>query len=164
MDDVTKTAVTKTAVAKATRKPAPIDPLELDRQVCFALSVASRGVVSIYRPLLEPLGLTHPQYLVMLALWGSEPLSVKELSELLALDPGTLSPLLKRLEAVGYLQRTRSRTDERNLAVTLTSSGRALRTEALRIPAAVMARLQMDVPELERLHAQLTRVIAAVRQ
>jgi DNA-binding MarR family transcriptional regulator len=156
--------VTKTAAPKATRKPVQIDPLELDRQVCFALSVASRGVVSIYRPLLEPLGLTHPQYLVMLALWGTEPLSVKELSELLALDPGTLSPLLKRLEAVGYLQRTRSRTDERNLAVTLTSSGRALRNEALKIPAAVMARLQMDVAELERLHAQLTRVIAAVRQ
>jgi DNA-binding MarR family transcriptional regulator len=163
MANVTKTAPPR-AAPKATQKPEPIDPLELDRQVCFALSVASRGVVSIYRPLLEPLGLTHPQYLVMLALWGSEPLSVKELSELLALDPGTLSPLLKRLEAVGYLQRARSQIDERNLAVTLTASGRALRTQALKIPAAVMARLSMEAAELERLHAQLTRVIAAVRR
>ena len=79
------------------------DVLALDRQVCFALSVAARNVVAIYRPVLEPLGLTHPQYLVMLALWQYGTSSVKKLSQLLQLDPGTLSPLLKRLEAAGGL-------------------------------------------------------------
>ena len=83
------------------------DMLALERQVCFALSVAARNVVAVYRPVLEPLGLTHPQYLVMLALWQHGPLSVKDLSGLLQLDPGTLSPLLKRLEAAGLLRRER---------------------------------------------------------
>ena len=85
------------------------DMLALERQVCFALSVAARNVVAVYRPVLEPLGLTHPQYLVMLALWQHGPLSVKDLSGLLQLDPGTLSPLLKRLEAAGLLRRERDR-------------------------------------------------------
>lgn len=139
--------------------------LQLDRQVCFALSVAARNVVALYRPLLEPMGLTHPQYLVMLALWGSaEPLSVKQLSGLLALDPGTLSPLLKRLEAAGYVTRGRAKTDERTLAVALTDSGRELRQQALRIPPAVVERLQMPVEELERLHRSLSAVIAATQQ
>jgi DNA-binding MarR family transcriptional regulator len=110
------------------------DPLALDQQVCFALSVAARSVVAVYRPLLEPMGLTHPQYLVMLALWQHAPLSVRQLSELLQLDPGTLSPLLKRLEAIGYLRRERDRADERSLALTLTPSGRALRSRAEQIP------------------------------
>lgn len=137
------------------------DPLALERQVCFALSVAARSVVAIYRPLLEPMGLTHPQYLVMLALWGESPLSVRRLSELLALDPGTLSPLLKRLEAIGYLRRERDPADERSLAITLTESGQALREEALKIPPAVVARLGMPIEDLQKLHASLTQVIAA---
>ena len=89
------------------------DPLALERQVCFALSIASRSVLSIYRPLLDPMGLTHPQYLVMLALWGDSPLSVKEIGKLLQLDSATLSPLLKRLSAAGLVTRTRSADDER---------------------------------------------------
>ncbi|MCP3804042.1 MarR family winged helix-turn-helix transcriptional regulator [Allokutzneria sp. A3M-2-11 16] len=137
------------------------DPLELERQVCFALSVASRSVVAIYRPLLEPMGLTHPQYLVMLALWQHAPLSVKDLSGMLQLDPGTLSPLLKRLEAGGLVRRERDSRDERSLAVTLTAAGRELRAEAEKIPPAVVARLGMPVEELESLHEALTRVIAA---
>ncbi|MFI1988215.1 MarR family winged helix-turn-helix transcriptional regulator [Actinoplanes sp. NPDC020271] len=137
------------------------DPLALERQVCFALSVAARSVVAIYRPLLEPMGLTHPQYLVMLALWGESPLTVRRLSELLALDPGTLSPLLKRLEAIGYLRRERDRADERSLAITLTGSGQALREEALKIPPAVVARLGLPIEDLQKLHASLTTVIAA---
>ncbi|MDI6098076.1 MarR family winged helix-turn-helix transcriptional regulator [Actinoplanes sp. NEAU-A12] len=137
------------------------DPLALEQQVCFALSVAARGVVAIYRPLLEPMGLTHPQYLVMLALWQYSPLSVRRLSELLQLDPGTLSPLLKRLEAIGYLRRERDRADERSLAITLTERGRELRSEAEKIPPAVVERLGMPVEELRRVHAALTRVIAA---
>lgn len=137
------------------------DPLALDRQVCFALSVASRNVVALYRPLLEPMGLTHPQYLVMLALWETSPLSVKQLSGLLALDPATLSPLLKRLEAAGYVRRDRHPADERSLAVTLTDSGRALRAQAERIPPAVVERLGMSLDDLEALHSALTQVIAA---
>ncbi|WP_125776385.1 MarR family winged helix-turn-helix transcriptional regulator [Antribacter gilvus] len=138
------------------------DLLALDRQVCFALAVASRSVNALYRPLLEPLGLTHPQYLVMLALWERSPLSVKQLSGLLQLDPGTLSPLLKRLEAAGYVVRRRDPRDERALAVELTETGRDLREQALAVPPAIMARLGMSVPELEALHRSLGRVIAAV--
>lgn len=140
------------------------NPLALERQVCFALSIASRNVVAVYRPLLEPMGLTHPQYLVMLALWGRAPLSVKELSRLLALEPGTLSPLLKRLEAIGYVTRSRDAADERLLAVTLTEAGAALREQALAIPPAVVARLGMSLDELRDLHAVLTRVIAATER
>lgn len=141
--------------------PADSDPLALEQQVCFALSVAARGVVAIYRPLLEPMGLTHPQYLVMLALWQHSPLSVRRLSQLLQLDPGTLSPLLKRLESIGYLRRRRDPADERSLAITLTERGRALRADAERIPPAVVERLGMPIEDLRRVHAALTQVIAA---
>ena len=137
------------------------DMLALERQVCFALSVASRTVVGVYRPLLEPMGLTHPQYLVMLALWQRTPLSVKELSALLLLDPGTLSPLLKRLEASGLIVRSRDPQDERSLAVTLTGAGRALRAEAEKIPGTVVERLGLPVDQLQELHTALTTVIAA---
>ena len=99
----------------------PGDPLALERQVCFALSVATRSVLSIYRPILERMGLTHPQYLVMLALWGKSPLAVKELIEMLQLDGPTLSPLLKRLEAAGLVTRTRDPDDERQLRIGLTT-------------------------------------------
>ena len=139
------------------------DLLRLDRQVCFALSVAARSVVALYRPVLEPMGLTHPQYLVMLALWERSPRSVKDLSSALALDPGTLSPLLKRLEVAGLLTRGRDPADERVLAVTLTDGGQRLRRQAEKVPAAIIARLGMEVLELENLHAALTRVIAAAR-
>ncbi|GAA4695299.1 transcriptional regulator, MarR family [Promicromonospora umidemergens] len=137
------------------------DLLALDRQVCFALAVASRSVIALYRPLLDPMGITHPQYLVLLALWEGSPLSVKQLSGLLQLDPGTLSPLLKRLEAIGYVTRRRDPRDERALAVELTEPGRALREQALLVPPAIMARLGMSAEELKALHRSLTRVIAA---
>jgi len=137
------------------------DLLALERQVCFALSVAARTVVAVYRPVLEPLGLTHPQYLVMLALWQHGPLSVKELSRLLQLDPGTLSPLLKRLESSGLLRRERDAKDQRNLALALTDKGTALRAEAEKIPAGIVERLGMPVEELMDLQGALTRVIAA---
>ncbi len=139
------------------------DPLALEEQVCFALSVAARSVVAVYRPLLEPMGLTHPQYLVMLALWQHAPLSVRRLSELLQLDPGTLSPLLKRLEAIGYLRRERDHADERSLAITLTAEGTALRERAEQIPPAVVQRLGMPIEDLRRLHTALTQVIAAAQ-
>lgn len=141
--------------------PEDVNPLALEQQVCFALAVAARSVIGLYRPLLEPLGLTHPQYLVMLALWESEPLRVADLSRLIQLDPGTLSPLLKRLEAGGYVRRERDPRDERALAVVLTERGRALRNDAERIPPAIVERLGVDVGELRALHGRLTELIAA---
>ncbi|MGV9634019.1 MarR family winged helix-turn-helix transcriptional regulator [Nocardia rhamnosiphila] len=139
------------------------DPLRLERQVCFALALANRAVLAIYRPLLEPMKLTHPQYMVMLALWGDAPLSVKEIGELLQLDSPTLSPLLKRLEALDYITRTRDPRDERNLVIDLTPAGRALRAEAEKIPPAVVERLGVGLDDLEELHAVLTRVNRAAR-
>lgn len=150
---------------EAARMPeVPDDPLALERQVCFALSIAARSVLSVYRPLLEPMGLTHPQYLVMLALWGRSPLAVKELIEMLQLDGPTLSPLLKRLEAAGYVTRTRDPEDERQLRIGLTDRGAALRVEALRIPPAVLARLGMSLGELGELHKALMSVNEAARR
>ena len=141
----------------------PGDPLALERQVCFALSIAARSVLSIYRPILEPMGLTHPQYLVMLALWGQSPLAVKELIDMLQLDGPTLSPMLKRLEAAGLVTRTRDPNDERQLRVDLTGNGRALRRQALNVPPTVMAKLGMGLGELEELHRALTALNDAAR-
>ena len=140
------------------------DVLALENQVCFGLAVAARSVIALYRPVLEPLSLTHPQYLVMLALWEQEPRSVKNLSDALALEPATLSPLLKRLEATGYIQRRRSLADERALEVRLTESGRALRAEAEKIPPRIVERLGLPVAELTNLRESLLAIIgAAVR-
>lgn len=139
------------------------DPLALESQVCFALSLASRSIVAAYRPILEPLHLTHPQYLVMLALWEDAPLSIKDLSGLLHLDPGTLSPLIKRLELLGYVQRGREASDERSLAIVLTKKGKALREEAEGIPAIMMRKLGMDEAELVSLHASMMKLITAAR-
>ena len=156
-------ATTRTRTPQPDAGTAP-DLLALDRQVCFALAVASRTVISIYRPLLEPMGLTHPQYLVMLALWEDEPLRVSELADRLSLEPATLSPLLKRLEAGGLVTRRRDPDDERAVAVGLTTAGRRLRRRAERIPPAVVARLGMELGELEELRDRLTTVIEAARR
>ncbi|MGE2734809.1 MarR family winged helix-turn-helix transcriptional regulator [Mycolicibacterium vaccae] len=143
---------------------AQADPLTLERQVCFALAVTNRAVLAVYRPLLEPLGLTHPQYLVMLALWDhhrkspDSALSVKQIAGLLQLDSATLSPMLKRLDTSGLISRSRGVTDERATEVRLTEAGAALRERALGIPAAVTERLGADTEELEHLHRVLTRV------
>jgi DNA-binding MarR family transcriptional regulator len=145
------------------------DQLALEKQVCFALAVTNRAVLAVYRPLLEPLGLTHPQYLVMLALWDHQkataadetPLSVKQIASALQLDSATLSPMLKRLEALGLITRTRSAADERSTDVDLTDQGTALRRRALEIPSAVVGRLGVDVAELEELHRVLTHINSA---
>ena len=154
---------TVTPVASAPANPSTEDLLALDRQVCFALAVASRNVIGLYRPLLEPMGLTHPQYLVMLALWEECPLTVAELGRRLSLEPATLSPLLKRLETGGMVTRERDPRDVRALAVSLTAKGRRTRAKAERIPPAIVARLGMSLGELEELRDGLTRVIAASR-
>jgi DNA-binding MarR family transcriptional regulator len=142
------------------------DPLALERQVCFALAITNRAVLAVYRPLLEPLGLTHPQYLVLLTLWdnaksGGEALSVKEIAGLLQMDSATLSPMLKRLQAQGLITRSRSATDERTTRVQLTPKGRNLRRRALDIPPAVVDRLGVELAELQHLHEALTRINAA---
>src|ERR1700722_1090910 len=142
----------------------PGDPLALERQVCFALSIAARSVLSIYRPILEPMGLTHPQYLVMLALWGQSPLAVKELIEMLQLDGPTLSPMLKRLEAAGLVTRTRDPDDERQLRIGLTEQGRAWRERALNVPPAVVAKLGLSLGDLMELHKGLTELNEAARR
>ena len=134
MDD--RPAATATAtVTAAVDGAASDDLLALENQVCFALAVAARGVIGVYRPILEPLGLTHPQYLVMLALWEHSPRTLGDIARALALEPATLSPLLKRLEAAGYVTRGRSADDERALDVRLTAAGQALRSRAEQVPA-----------------------------
>lgn len=141
----------------------PVDPLALETQFCFAVTLTSRNIVAAYRPVLEPLGLTHPQYLVMLALWEDAPLSVKTLSALLQLDPGTVSPLVKRLEAIGYVERRRDEKDERVLAIALTPAGAALRHQAESVPGQMLERLGMDLTELQALQRSLMKVSAAAR-
>jgi DNA-binding MarR family transcriptional regulator len=133
------------------------DILALENQLCFAVVTAARNVVAVYRPVLEPLGLTHPQYLVLLALWERSPRSLGELAAELAMDPATLSPLIKRLEAQGRVSRTRNADDERVLDIALTEQGQALRQEALHVPPQIMERVGMDAAEIGRLRDALVR-------
>lgn len=140
----------------------PADVLALDRQLCFALAVASRTVIGAYKPILEPLGLTHPQYLVMLALWEREPRSLSDLAGVLRLEPATLSPLVKRLESADLVTRERDPGDERQLAVRLTPRGRAMRAQAEEVPPRVVAALGVDLAELTDLHARLSAIIERI--
>jgi DNA-binding MarR family transcriptional regulator len=139
----------------------PDDPLALERQVCFALATASRSVIRLYRPVLEPLGLTHPQYLVMLALWERSPRSLRDIADALLLEPPTLTPLLKRLETTGYIERGRNPADERELQVELTDAGRALREQALQVPVRVVERLGLPLDFLEEVRGALDTLTRA---
>ncbi|WP_327292991.1 MarR family winged helix-turn-helix transcriptional regulator [Streptomyces sp. NBC_01198] len=144
----------------ADRPDAPAeDPLQLALHICFALQNTSRAFNAVYRNVLRETGLTYPQYLVMLALWEHGELTVKGLGALLRLDSGTLSPLLKRLEAAGLITRSRSRTDERSVVIALTGSGEGLREPARRIPAEIQAAAGLDTADfhtLDRILRQLT--------
>lgn len=133
------------------------DLLALENQLCFAVVTAARNIVSVYRPVLEPLGLTHPQYLVMLALWESSPRALRELADELAMEAATLSPIIKRLEAQGRVSRNRRAADERVLDIALTPEGRALRERALDVPRQIMQRTGLDVDEVARLRDSLVR-------
>lgn len=133
--------------------------LRLDRQLCFALYSASLAMTKLYKPLLDALGLTYPQYLVMLVLWEHDPVSVSELGEHLFLDSGTLTPLLKRMEVAGLLQRTRSTQDERKVLIAPTAAGRKLKTRAARVPACLLRSSGCSVPEV----VALTQQIRALR-
>ena len=140
--------------------PAP-DDLLLEHQLCFALSVASRSVVGAYKPVLEKLGLTHPQYLVMLCLWEESPRTVRNISDALAQEPATISPLLRRLEAAGLLTRRRADGNERALAVELTPAGAELRQQALAVPGTMMERLGLTRDQVAELHGAMMGLIAA---
>ena len=135
--------------------------MDLEQQVCFGLSIAARGVVAAYRPLLQPLGLTHPQYLVMVSLWQHGPQTVKQLGTMLMLDSGTVSPLLKRLETMGHVRRSRSGSDERQVVVELTEQGSRLRAEAVHVHDEVVRRLGLSAGELEHLQDVLEQLIEA---
>lgn len=137
--------------------------LLLENQLCFAMVTAARNVVAVYRPILEPLGLTHPQYLVMLALWEREPRALNDLAAELALEPASASPLVKRLEKDGLVQRARSTADERRLEIGLTESGRALRERALGVPGAVMAAVGTDISSVTALRDALRPFAGASR-
>ncbi|MBT2440246.1 MarR family transcriptional regulator [Streptomyces sp. ISL-36] len=136
------------------------DFLRLDRQICFSLHAATRAFNGVYRAALKELGLTYPQYLVMLALWEHGELPVKGIGERLKLDSGTLSPLLKRLEAAGYVERRRSTEDERSVTARVTDSGAALREKALGVPRRIASATGMSLEEIRALRAQLDELTA----
>jgi DNA-binding MarR family transcriptional regulator len=138
--------------------------LHLEDQLCFALYSASRAVTAAYAPLLEPLGLTYPQYLVMLVLWEGDGSSVKAIGEQLALDSGTLTPLLKRLEAQGLVRRARSSEDERVVEIFLTTEGKRLKLRARAIPEQLVCRMGISVPQLGRLRDELRALSKATRE
>lgn len=149
------TATTESSAAGA-------DWLRLDRQICFSLHAASRAFNGAYRVILKDLGLTYPQYLVMLVLWEHGDLAVKKLGEHLRLDSGTLSPLLKRLEAAGLVHRERSARDERSVEVRLTGEGAALRERALEVPRRIAAATGFGVDDINELRERLDRLTAAL--
>ncbi len=138
-----------------TPKILPEQALLLDNQLCFALYSASLAMTKVYKPLLDELGLTYPQYLAMLVLWERDGLMVSELGERLSLDSGTLTPLLKRLEAGGLIARIRAVEDERRVHVSLTAAGRKLKARAAKIPECVLTATQCSLPDLVSLNQQV---------
>ncbi len=141
--------------------PQKLDPqkaLLLDNQLCFALYSASLAMTRLYKPLLDELGLTYPQYLALLVLWERDGLAVSELGARLSLDSGTLTPLLKRLEAAGLIARLRAVEDERRVHITLTAAGRRLKARAQKIPGCILQASQCSMPELVQLTRQVQRL------
>ena len=146
------------AEKKKARGAEPEDLLRLDQQLCFAVYTASNLITRLYRPLLEPLGITYPQYLAMMALWEHSPRTVGELGEALGLDSGTLTPLLKRLEANGLVARKRALEDERRVLVELTPAGQKLRARAASIPKELICKLPLPLEEAAELRDSLRRL------
>ena len=138
------------------------DPLSLDNQLCFPLYAASKELTRRYKPFLDPLGLTYTQYVVMMALWERDSISVKDLGKRLYLDSATLTPLLKRLESHGYVTRTRSHEDERSVIIELTDEGRALRERALAVPGCIGGCIRMEPEAAMQLKALLEKLLAAM--
>ena len=144
----------------ASQKLTTDQALLLDNQLCFAMYSTSLAMTKLYKPLLEELGLTYPQYLVMLVLWERDGLMVSELGERLYLDSGTLTPLLKRMETAGLVARIRAVDDERRVHISLTTAGRKLKTKAAKIPGCVMSATQCSIPEL----ISMTQQMQSLRQ
>ena len=140
----------------------PDFPLELDQQLCFALYSTSLAMTKAYKPLLEKLGLTYPQYLAMLVLWEADDLTVKEIAARLALDSATMTPLLKRLEAQGYVERVRGVADERQVYIRLTHAGRALKQSARGVPSEIYCASGSDIDAMLRLRSDLVRLRTAL--
>lgn len=151
-------------VENAPQPEAEDDRLHLDRQVCFRLYAATNLITRLYRPLLDEIGLTYPQYLVMLVLWEVEPQTVSSLGNKLYLDSGTLTPLLKRMEAAGYVLRRRDSADERCVLVELTGKGRALREAARRIPEAMGKDTSVSPDAIEKLRLSLYGLITELAE
>lgn len=158
-------------MSKSTAKASPPSPLAalpesawllLDNQLCFALYSASLTMTKVYKPLLAKFGVTYPQYLVLLVLWEQDKRTVSELGDRLFLDSGTLTPLLKRLEALNYISRDRDAEDERRVIVSLTSEGRRLQKQALAVPQQICGASQCSLPTLISLTEQLTSLRASL--
>jgi DNA-binding MarR family transcriptional regulator len=156
-------------MARASRPATPATDaasawLALDHQLCFAVYSASLAMTKLYKPLLEPLGLTYPQYLVMLVLWEGDGITVSQLGERLSLDSGTLTPLLKRLESAGLLQRLRDAADERRVLLQLTTAGRRMKTRAAKVPQTVACATGCPIDELGSLVSRLQRLRTQLNQ
>ncbi len=141
-----------------------MNPLRLDSQLCFSLYAASRAMTATYSSLLTPLGLTYPQYLVMMVLWEADGISVKAIGARLQLDSGTLTPLIKKLEAQGVVTRARDDHDARVVRISLTRTGRALERKAQSVPHALVCQLGIDLPAVARLRKELTALTQTLRE
>lgn len=141
-----------------------MNPLLLDTQLCFSLYAASRAMTAAYGPLLEPLGLTYPQYLVMLVLWESDAVSVKEIGDRLQLDSGTLTPLIKKLEAQGLVAKARDDVDARVVRIALTRAGRDLKRKAHAVPRGLVCQMGLDLPAIARLREELLALTRTLRE
>ncbi|MGE6754343.1 MarR family winged helix-turn-helix transcriptional regulator [Rossellomorea sp. NPDC071047] len=139
------------------------DPLLLENQICFKIYTAEREITKLYRGLLEEIGVTYPQYLALLVLWEDGTVSVKELGRKLFLDSGTLTPMLKRMETNGLVERHRSVEDERSVVISLTKKGEAMKEKAACVPTRLLERLEMDGEELERLDQTLTTILGRLQ-
>ncbi len=140
------------------------NPLLLDRQVCFPLYAATNLMQRLYRPLLEPLGLTYSQYLVMLILWEREPVTVGTIGACLHLDNGTLTPLLKRMEGGGFITRSRDPRDERRVLIALTAHGRELRAQAVKVPETLARKFALAPEDIESFHSSAVSLVKVLAE
>lgn len=138
--------------------------LKLENQLCFSIYAASRAITKVYRPLLDKLGITYPQYLVMLILWEDETVTLKDLCKKLYLDSGTLTPLLKRLESMELIKRVRSTLDERILCVSLTEKGMDMKLEAIKVPGCVLESINTDIAFLANLKGEVDKLLRGIKE
>lgn len=139
------------------------DFLRLDKQLCFSVYVLHREIMQAYRPILNDIGLTYPQYITMMTLWQQDNVTVNQLGETLQLDSGTLTPLLKRLESKSFLTRTRSKEDERVVKIELTTEGRSLKEKASCVPIQILESLQMSMDDMQQLKALADKVVQKIK-